>query len=196
MTALINLLPDVRQAKLKDERRRRLTTGISATIGVVSIGVIAVLFLFIQGQFLKIKSLTAEISDHQAAISQIPDLEDILTTQQHLDSLPSLYSQRVYLTKFYTLLGTISPKDLALQSIALDGKNSLKFSVRARNYFIAAKFAKALEASNVTLGFGAKESNNAHFTNVQLEAVSAEIDGKVTFAITATMGTEVTNGQK
>jgi Tfp pilus assembly protein PilN len=193
MTPQINLLPEVRQAKLKAKRHRRLAAGLATAVIGFSLITVVVLALVSQAQKLRISQLSREIETRQNEIKTTPNLEKMLTTQQHLSSLPGLYSQRVFMTKFYNLLSGVSPRDLAFESLEIDAQNVMSVKGRARNYNIASKFAKALEASNLTLGDKANPNNSAHFSEVTLGTVSAEDDGKVVFELKAKIATEVTS---
>jgi Tfp pilus assembly protein PilN len=191
MTPQINLLPEVRQLKLKAKRQRRIVTAVSAITVGTSVLVVIVLVLVSQGQKVRIRQLTNDIQSSQSEISGTPDLAKMLTTQQNLKSLPGLYQQRILMTRFYDLLSRVSPRDMALESLAIDGQNVLKVEGRARNYALASKFAKALEASNLTFGEGADEENAPHFSEVSLGTVAADDSGRVVFTLSAKLATEV-----
>lgn len=196
MATLINLLPDVRQAKLRAKRLRQITAGLTSMVIAVCVAGVVVLFLITQGQKLRMGQLANEIKTKQATIDSTPDLGKMLTTQAHLASLPGLYQNRVLLTQFFSLLSSVSPKDISLENLEIAADGTLKFTVEARSYTIAAKFAQALEASNVTLGDGAGPDKPPHFTKVTLNGVAATSTGKVNFTATANVSPEVTRGRK
>ena len=50
MSILINLLPDLRQARLEDGRRKQLVTGVSVSIWVVCGGLLVLLSIYEGGQ--------------------------------------------------------------------------------------------------------------------------------------------------
>jgi len=198
MTPKINLAPDRHQAKVKAKRSRQLILAISFLVTATSVGIMVALFLVAQGQNLAIRLTQNAINDDKTQINQYKQqgLQDAVTTQRHLDSLPVLYSQRVYLSKFFDVLISVSPQGFGVSRINIDSQNVIKFNGRAKSYTLAAKFAKALEASNVTIGSGAAAANTPYFSNIDLSGVSAASDGSVDFSVTATMSKEVTNGQK
>lgn len=196
MATLINLLPDIRLAKLAFKRRKRLATIIASTVSGVGVVVVVVLFFITQGQQIKINALSGEIKQSQSQVSSTPDLAKILTVQQHLNSLNGLYAQKIYLSNLYSVLSSLTPGDVAMLSLELDPQNNLKMAAQARSYGAAAKFVKAVEASNVSLGFGAGANKMPYFGNIKLTTVAADATNanKVNFTFTATMSSEVTRG--
>ncbi|HSX48143.1 MAG TPA: hypothetical protein VLF41_01395 [Candidatus Nanoarchaeia archaeon] len=196
MATAINLLPDVRQEKVRAKRRRQTAAALATVITCIALGLVLILFLITQGQKIRIAQLQADINDSQAKITADKDLVKIVTTQQHLKSLPDLYRQRTFMTKFYTVLGTVSPKDYDLETITVDDQNTIKFTGKAKNYYTVTKFAKALEGSNLTLGLGADVGNQPYFTDIKLDTATADASGKVSFTLSTTMSKEVTSGNK
>jgi hypothetical protein len=194
MSTLINLLPDVRQAKLQDKRNRRLA--ITIMLGVILFvgAVLIIAVLTIQAQNFTINALTNSIKDKKQQVASTPDVKTMLSLQARLSALPQLYSQRVLLTKLNNILSAVEPKDLALTSVSLDASNNLNITAEGKTYLGAAKLARALEQSNLSVGQGASPSNEPHFSNVTLSAVT-QSDGKTNFSITATANSGASSGK-
>jgi Tfp pilus assembly protein PilN len=190
---LINLLPDVRQAKLREHRRRQLATGLSITTWAVCGGILVVLTLYVAGQKVLINSLSSNISSKENQLKSIPNLTDALTAQQHSASLSSLYGQRVYMTKFFQAYVASSPTTVTIGSLSVDSQNNLVVNGTATNYAAVAKLARALEAANVTLGNGASASNTPYFSGVSITSVGS-VAGGVGFSLSAVLGTGVVSG--
>jgi len=190
----INLLPDARKEKLRDQNNRQLAIS-AATIAVVGSVVVLVLLVAItQAQNLQIHLLTGSISNKQKQITQeIPEAQAIATVQRATDSLAPLYSQQVKMSNFFNVLASVSNNDISISSVTLDASNKLTVSGLARSYNAASKLAEAMQASNVTLGDNASPSNTPDFTNVLLNALNGD-QGKSSFTITATVSTGVTHG--
>ncbi len=195
MAVHINLLPDARKDKLRDQNNRQLAIS-AATISVIgSVAVLVLLVVIIQAQNLQIRLLSNSISNKASQITQdIPEAQAIATTQVHLDSLGNLYANQVQMSKFFAVLGSVSNNDVSISSISLDATNKLTVSGVARSYNSASKLAEAMQASNVTLGENASPSNAPDFTNVLLNSLNGEA-GKVNFTITANVATGVTRGK-
>lgn len=191
MSIIINLLPDLRQAKLKDRRRKQLASGISVLVWSICGGVVILLSIYTAGQKVAIGVLSNGIKDKESKLQSISGLTDAMTAQEHLDSLNSLYNKRVYMTKFFDAYSQADPTDAVLNSLTVDQSNTLTVSGEAKTYAEVAKLDRALEASNVQVGQDAKPSNTPYFTNVTITNVNADAKG-VSYTITAMMGSGVT----
>lgn len=190
----INLLPDARKEKLRDQNNRQLAISAATTAVVASVAGLILLVVITQAQNLQISLLTSSISNKQKQISQdVPDAQAIATVQRATDSLGQLYGQQVKMSKFFTLLGSVSNNDVSINSVSLDATNKLTVSGTARSFNSASKLAEAMKASNVTLGENASPSNPPDFTNVLLGSLSGE-EGKVSFSISANVATGVIRG--
>jgi Tfp pilus assembly protein PilN len=201
MGILINLLPDLRQAKLRERRRLQLVAGVSVMIWVVCGAVIVLMSLYVAGQKVIINNLTNSINSEKRQLSEVPNLIEAFTAEQHLASLPGLYSQRVFMTKFFDAYTQANPQDVTLNSMAVDQSNMLTVSGSGKNYAAVAKLARALEAANVKVGSGAKATNAPYFTNVQIVTVrnsGAGANNKtgVQFSIEASLQSGVTSGSQ
>lgn len=193
MSIIINLLPDLRQAKLKDRRRKQLASGISVLVWAICGGVVILLSIYVAGQKVAIGVLSSSIKDKESKLQSISGLTDAMTAQEHLDSLNSLYSKRVYMTKFFDAYTQADPADAVLNSLTVDASNMLTVSGEAKTYADVAKLDRALEASNVSVGQDAKPSNTPYFSSVNITSVSQDTKG-VQYTITAQMAPGVTEG--
>jgi hypothetical protein len=194
MNVLINLLPDTRQAKIVAKRRRQMMTAVAVSVWAVCGGTLVLLTLYTASQKLLINQKTAEIQVKENQLRQVDGLIDALTAQQHSASLPALYGQRVYLTKFFAAYAASNPKDVTLSSLTIDASNALTVNGTAASYAAAAKLARALEANNIKVGQDAKDNNQPYFTNVALQSASRS-NGRVAFTLNAALSTEVTHGK-
>ncbi|HSH31161.1 MAG TPA: PilN domain-containing protein [Candidatus Saccharimonadales bacterium] len=195
MTAKINLLPDIRQAKVRSQQQRRLAAGIGTLVCALAIGAVVVLALVLGAQKLRLGVLQNSINASQEQLAAVTDLKEMLTVQQHLAALPGLYNQRAYLTRFFDTLQAVSPTQFAVSSVEVDSQNNLEFNGSAQSYNLVSKFAQALEASNLTLGPGATLTNQPYFTNIAITSVSLDSENKVGFSLTATMAPAVISRQ-
>lgn len=194
MSVQINLLPDLRQTKLKERARRRLA-GVIMSVVVAGCAAVIVLGVGItQAQNLQIRNLTNQIKTDQAQLSATPNIQDMLTVQRNMNSLSMLYGQKVQLSKFFKLLSNIDPKDVVVNHVILDSTNTLDAQGQAKTFTSASKLAQAMMASGVTLGSNASASATPDFTNVTLSNLSADSVGHITFDIKANMSPGVTSG--
>ena len=190
----INLLPDARKDKLRDQNNRQLAISAATTAVIASVAGLVLLVVITQAQNLQISLLTSSITSKAKQItSEVPDAQAIATAQRASDSLGQLYANQVKMSKFFTLLGAVSNNDVSVGSVSIDATNKLTITGTARSYNSASKLAEAMKASNVTLGEGASPSNQPDFSNVLLNALNGNQD-KVSFTITANVATGVNHG--
>lgn len=193
MPVLINLLPDIRQAKLRESRRRQLVTGVSVVVWVICGGAVALLSLYAGGQKVIINNYTHDIATQENQVKAVPGIIDAYTAQQHLASLPGLYSQRVYMSRFLEAYMEADPTTVTLSSMTLDSTNSLVLQGTADTYASVAKLARALAASNVTVGSGASASNTPDFSNVTITSAALQSTKGVSFSINTTVSSGATS---
>lgn len=195
MTVQINLLPDARLARLKAKRNRQLAGGISTVVVAASLGAVVLLLIITGAQRLRLDALQRSIDERKAEINSVENLREMLTVQKHLAALPGLYDQRVYISRFFDVLSTVSSRDLSLSNVQITADNQVIATGKGRNYAIVAKFVKALESANVHIGQGASKDNQPYFTDVTLDTLTAKEGGTVEFTLNASMSGEVTDGK-
>jgi Tfp pilus assembly protein PilN len=193
MTTLINLLPDLRQAKLRERRRRQLVTGLGFTVWIACGAIVVIMLVVSGGQKLSISNYTKSIAAKQAELRAVDGLVEALTANQHLASLPGLYDKRVYMTKFFEAYSQADPASITLSSLAVDNVGVLTVLGTAPSFAEVAKLARALEASNVTVGPGAAENNAPYFSNVSINSVDSGDRAGVSFSVSATLQSGVTS---
>jgi hypothetical protein len=195
MSILINLLPDLRQAKALERKRKQLATGISIVIWVVCGVLLVAMGLYNAGQKLVISKTSSSINTTKDQLQKTAGLLDALSAEYDLESLPVLYSQRVYFSKFFTAYSAADPTTITVNSVSVDATRILVASGTARTYADVAKLARAMQASNITVGTNSSPSNTPYFSNVTLSNLSSATAGNgVTFKITAQVGSGVISG--
>ena len=193
MSIKINLLPDVKLAKIKEHQRRKTAISIAVGSVIVSAGIMVAGFLVVQGQNLRINQLKTSINDKKTQETNYPNIKAMVSLQSRLQALPDLLSKRVYMTKLASVLSSVEPTDVDFTSLSL-ANGQLNIGAEGKSYLAAAKVAKAIEGANVTVGSGANASNTPYFTNVQLSAVSLN-GATTTYSITANVNPGATSGQ-
>ncbi len=197
MSILINLLPDIRQAKLREGRRRQLVTGVSVSIWVVCGGLLVLLSIYEGGQKIIISRDSNTINQKEQTLRAVPNLLSAYTAEEHLASLPSLYGQRVYITKFLQAYSASDPTAVTLNSLQVDAQNNLTIEGTGQTYAAVAKLARALADSNVTVGTGASPTNMPYFSNVQIGQLDYTPGQGVTFTLSAILSSGVvSNGNQ
>lgn len=183
MSIAINLLPDIRQTRLRDEHLRRLITTLSVLVWAVAVAIVVVLLLLIGAQKLQLNGLNSQIQSRTAEVNAVPNLSKALTIQQVLSSLPSLYGQRTFYSSFLNNISKATPTDVFITSLASDATGLVTMSGTGGSAVSVDKFYQALGAANI---------NNPYFTGLTLHDVNKDVGGKATFNITATLNPSAT----
>jgi Tfp pilus assembly protein PilN len=195
MSILVNLLPDIRQAKLRERRRRQLVSGVSVLVWIVCGGIVVVMVLVSTGQKLVIKTLTDDIKSNESKLQGMADLPAALTAADHLAALPGLYDKRAYFTHFLEAFELADPTDVTISNMTLDPTKALAVTGEAKSFAAVAKLARAIAAYNVTVGPDAKPNNAPYFASVNIVTASQDATG-VSFTMKAVVsGGAFSNGQ-
>lgn len=195
MSTLINLLPDLRQAKLRDLRRRQLAIGLGFSVTVLCGATVGILVLYMLAQKAVMSVRSNEITSEMNKLKSVDGLVEAMTANEHLASLPSLYEKRVLLSKFFKAYSEANPVGIILDTLSVDlsleGQKILKVSGNGPSYAEIAKLARALEASNVVVGEGASVKNEPYFSNVAIAGVTKTDNGVASFSLSAIVSSAV-----
>lgn len=193
----INLLPDLRQAKIRDLHRRQLAIGLGTLVVVISAGSVLALFLVLGGMKLQISNLSRQIADRQTQLEAIPNLPRALTVQKHLASLPGLYAQRSSYSRYLAVLDAASPTQIQLSSLVEDTTGMMTIIGKADSYATVGKYAEALKAdpTRSILRLDSDKSTARNFDKVTISSVSADQRTAVSFTINATVAPELLAGR-
>ncbi len=194
MTVRINLAPEVYQAAQRNKRRRRITSVTGITVSSISAGFIVLMLVLLGAQKIAIASLSGDIKKSQTEITQITDLPKAATAQQHLISWETISQSKPRTSRFFEILQTFVPQGIAVKNLTIDSSSLLQLDATAKNYALATKFAKALEAANVEIGPNASASASPFFTNLQMTS-AAEDSGLIDFKVSTHVASEVTSGR-
>lgn len=191
----LNLLPDLRQAKIRDLHRRQLAFGLGALVVIVSGGSVLALFLILGGIKLQINNLNNQIATRQSQLKSVADLPQALTAQSHVSALPTLFAKRSSYSHFLAILQAVTPGEVRLENVAQDVDGTTKIVGKSKSYFFVSKYARAIEASP-ELAPPTLQPNHPglpSFSSVVITNVS-ESGNLVSFVITASSTPSLTTG--
>lgn len=197
MAISINLLPDVRLARLRDERRRHMVLGVSVMIWVLVGVVVGGLLITYSVQKIQLDLLNKGIASDSAQIQAIPALNEALTAQQATTSLASLYSGRSYFSHFVTLLVSRLPVDVTIASLQEGQGGALTVACSGKSIYALNKFVDSLKQAGPTATDVTSSSIPTvhYFSNVVMAQISKDDSGKATTSFTATINEEAFHGQ-
>ncbi len=149
----LNLLPDVKLEYIKAQRMRSLVTGISFVVTAAAILILVLTLLFGFAQKQRISSLKTTIAEEANQLKNKPGINDILTVQNQLSSLNTLYSQRPAVDRlFTTYLNEITPETASLNQMQVDfATDSVTLNGSADSIVTINKYVDTLKLTNYSL---------------------------------------------
>lgn len=138
----LSLVPDVKQQLIKARRVRNLVISISVIVGIVSVGVVIALAMYLYGvQTVRNTVVDNSIKDKSKELSNIKDLNDMLTVQNQLQNISALHDSKNIDSRFFDIIDVINPPesspnrviftttriDSAESKIILEAKSSVGF---------------------------------------------------------------------
>lgn len=181
-----NLLPDVKIKYLKTQRTKRMVVLISMICAGVSLAMVTVLFISVQGvQKKKVDDVSVKIKKERETLYSVQDLNKILTIQNQLSSLTLLHDQKPitsrifeYLYKVTPVGATISNFDLNLETNTLTITGGASTLLTLNQYADSLKFATYKNSTTET---------GKPFTNVVTASNKDNTKNTFTYTITTTI---------
>ncbi|MHB1864951.1 MAG: PilN domain-containing protein [Candidatus Saccharimonadales bacterium] len=116
-----NLLPDVKMQFLKTKRLEYLAVTVSIIVGAVSLLVFILLFVYVDvAQKVKLNNLTNQISSYSDKLGSNKSLNQILTIQNQLQTIPSLENQSPSVSRLFGYLTQLVPVNITISSLDLN----------------------------------------------------------------------------
>ncbi|MEI9913752.1 MAG: hypothetical protein WDN66_01985 [Candidatus Saccharibacteria bacterium] len=113
-----NLLPDVKVQHLKAKRLEYLVITASFIVGAASILVFILLFVFVDvGQKVRIDDLNNNITTTTAQLKSNKSLNQILTVQNQLKTIPSLENQSPTASRLFGYLSQLTPLTATISTL-------------------------------------------------------------------------------
>jgi hypothetical protein len=149
----INLVPDVKQELIKAQRVRASVVSIAILVGMVSIGIVVVLAIWV----FAIQTARGVLSDNtikneSQKLSKVEDISNTLTIQNQLSKLADMHDNKSIDSRIFDILTTINPSDpntVAITNLSLDSSGkTIKIEAQAVNGYPALDvFKKTINAT-------------------------------------------------
>ncbi len=193
MSILINLLPEARLAKLRNQSRKRFYTTI-AIVSTGSVATVVITFLLFLG-FLNATYLINEsrLNDLNQEISKNKDLEQkAATLQANLQEFTILNQKRTYPTRIYKNLYEATPDNVKITSIQVNVDGKITISGTTNSFADVGRYKEILLSYNVNYKLQPNLDRSAIFTSVEIKSASPNIaTGTVTFSLDVTVDQKV-----
>lgn len=189
MSVRINLLPEARLIKLKNQQTKRLVTVVCVVI-TSSVGIIlAVLVLLLGARNLQYGQNTQKIEELKTEIASKKSTEqDTAWFNAALSESDRLSNNRILISQLFTRLSEAKPPGITFTSISVDPQYKVTAAVKAPDFNAVSLFINSLKTYNVTFSEIAGFDRVPVFKDVDVETVtrnkeSVNADFEVTFVV-------------
>lgn len=119
-----NMLPDIKVQYLKAQKAKRVVITISVLSVAVSGALLAIMISATLFQKQHISDLNKDIKKYSDELESTQDLAKILTIQNQLNSLPSLYAQRPVVSRMFGYIQSVTPKEVSFTNLNVNFADS------------------------------------------------------------------------
>lgn len=117
----LNLLPDIKQEFVKANRIKRLVVAVSVLLAAISLVIFIVLIIIVDfAQKTDIKNIDKDIATYSSRLKGTANLDQILTVQNQLNSLPALNSLKPAASRLFDYVKQLTPNKVLITSINID----------------------------------------------------------------------------
>jgi Tfp pilus assembly protein PilN len=197
MNIQVNLLPEARIHKLRNQAKKRTYSTIAGLTGGILLAAIVV-FIMLQG-FLsatygankeRINKLNSELETSK------PMEEEAATLQANLASFYKLNNNRTYVTRFFTNFFRMVPNFVKIDSVSIAADNKVTITGSTGSFADVSRFANLAEEYNLNYLPQEDLDRVAVFTDAEFTSVSKDTkSGKTTFSMTFKVNQELLKKQ-
>jgi Tfp pilus assembly protein PilN len=182
-----NLLPDVKQQFIKARRTKRLIISVSFIAAAVALFIFIFLLVFVDVfQKARISNLHNQIASSKSQIQGKSNLNEILTIQNQLKTLPSIYGSLPASNRLSNYLTELIPANATISSLSLNySTNNILISGAADSSATVAQLVDTLKFATYTLnGQGSTPAFSAvAVTSIALNTSATSGSSKTTYAL-------------
>ena len=115
-----NLLPDVKLEYIKAQSMRRLILGVSVLISVIAVVILGLLIGANQLGKKHLSDLSRDIATESRKLQNEPQINNILTVQNQLESLTTLHGGKPAVSRTFDYLNSLTPAHISITSYTTD----------------------------------------------------------------------------
>ncbi len=194
MSVRINLLPEARLLRIKNEKTRRLVTVICIMIPSTIAVVLVILLMLLGARNLAGRTNDTKIKDIKNDLDSKKNLEqDVVNFNLSLSESAKLAKNRVYLSRIFDTVVKVLPQGVKMTDFSMSEGYKAKATLHAPGYPEVSTFITALQDYNITFGT-VKDINRgtAIFKDVRISQVSKkDKNGEANFDIAFTITSEL-----
>ncbi len=187
MSVRVNLLPEARIQKLKNQQTKRLVTIIAVLVNGGIILVLIILLLILGARNILYARNQGDIDKFKKDFAvEETNIKEINQFNQDLNEASRLSVERIYISKIFEVLPKILADGSSLKGITVDEKYNISTELNAKSYDSVAQFIVTLQDFNVKKeevpGFGVRPI----FLDIKGDSVT-EKDGAAIYAVKFTL---------
>jgi Tfp pilus assembly protein PilN len=173
MTVQFNLLPSVKVEYLKAQRQKHLVILLSTVLSIAAVSVFILLLSIVYGvQKKSLSDLNTKINSESSELTSTQGLNQILTIQNQLKSLPTLDSSKAVSSRLYGYLSQITPAAASISGVNADfTQNTMTISGNADSFTTINTFADTLKFATYTIK--GQSGQTKAFSNVLLSGFTS-----------------------
>lgn len=170
-----NLLPDIKQEFIRARRTKRLVMAVAILLSAISLIIFIILLIIVDvAQKTNLSNLDKDIQSSKSQLTGTTNLNQILTVQNQLNSLPALNNQKPAASRLFGYVKQWTPLNAAINRLDIDYTlYTVSITGTADTVDTVNTFVDTLKFTtyNVTASNGAKTTAKA-FSNVVLGSFS------------------------
>ena len=116
----LNLLPDVKLQYIKAQRSRRLVLSIAVLASIAAIAILLILLAVDGLQKKHLSDLNRDITAETGKLQRQPNINQILTVQNQLQSLTALHSGKPAASRVFDYLNQVTPAQVSISNFTID----------------------------------------------------------------------------
>lgn len=173
----INLIPDVKQELIKAERVRSVVISFSILAGLISLGIVTLLAVYVFGvQTVRSALDDTSIKSGSEKLSAVEDLPKVLTIQNQLNKISELNDQKKVDSRIFDVLLAITPpapNNIQVSNVSIDADNSkIVIQGQTAGYDTLEVFKKTISGAVITYGSGDSATHIPLATEISTTDVS------------------------
>lgn len=180
----INLLPDIKQERIKQQKREQLIRMVAiiviAATGAIALIAVSATYIYQRGLLI---STQEDIEEERVAIAAMDSQDELTGMQKALEELPQLSQERILVSQLPEILESVVPSNVSVVFFEyIDEGSNIEIVAESSSYIALYEFVDALERveGEIVDEEGAGRETE-FFTNV--EFIASSHGEEITFSI-------------
>ena len=167
----LNLLPDVKLDYIKAQRSHRLVTSVALLVTAVTIIILALLLSVDGLQKKHLHDLNNDITSESSKLQGQPQINQILTVQNQLQSLTTLHNGKPAASRLFNYLNETTPVPVSINNFSIDfTQQTMTITGAADALSSVNQYVDTLKFTTYTTG--SNKTATSAFSNVVLSSFS------------------------